>query len=71
MATLDVSTLDVSTTARRLVMQHGLQARTYADCRALEDFLCGDVEASEGWERVSVAVEALLESHPVPRRVAA
>ena len=70
-----MATLDVSTTARRLVMQHGLQARTYADCRALEDFLCGDVEASEGWERVSAAVETLLEGHPVPwsvaRRVAA
>ena len=64
-----MATLDVSTMARLLIMQHGLQARTYADCQALDDFLCGDVKASEHWERVSAAVEALLESDPVLRSV--
>ncbi len=51
---------DVPTAARLLIMRHGLQARVYADCQALEAFLCSDVEASERWERVSKMVEAML-----------
>ena len=60
--------LDAWTTARLLIAKHGPQARTHADCQALDAFLCGDVAASEEWERVSLAVEALLESHPASSR---
>ncbi len=65
-----MATLDTSTAAKLLILQHGVHARTYADCQALEEFLCGDREDSEEWEQVSLAVEALLGNCSVPRRAA-
>ena len=62
--------LDTSTAAKLLILQHGVHARTYADCQALEEFLCGDQESSEDWEQVGLAVEALLGNYPKPHRAA-
>ena len=66
-----MTTLDIQTTAKLLIQRYGLQARTYADCQALDEFLCGDKVASEDWERVSEAVEALLQGYPAPQSEAA